>query len=215
MENWPPDRSAPDSQARQPNRDRRCGYRHVPCPLATHDESAVALQQPDGGRARWRRTPAARRSATGDHPQDVGGRGLPLQRLLGFVEQPRILDRDHRLVGESLLQRQLAVGEWREPVAVDDQGSDRLGFVSKRRSGTVRMPSAALPSRANAPCRDRHCRDRECGFAGFPGAPSPAGPRRLRGRSTARLARNAQSRHRPIGLTHLSPSASGIVTLGR
>ncbi len=38
------------------------------------------------------------RRRTGDHLQDVGGRGLPLQRLLGLVEQPRVLDGDHRLV---------------------------------------------------------------------------------------------------------------------
>ena len=39
--------------------------------------------------------------------QDLGGRGLPLQRLLGLVEQARVLDRDHRLVGEGLQQRDL------------------------------------------------------------------------------------------------------------
>ncbi len=113
--------------------ERRCGYRHVPCPLATHDESAVALQQPDGGRHDGveDRLHVGRRPA--DDAQDVGGGGLPGQRLLGFVEQPRILDRDHRLVSESLLQRQLSVGEWREPLAVDDQDSNRLVFVSKRR----------------------------------------------------------------------------------
>ena len=44
------------------------------------------------------------RRRTGDHLQDVGGRGLPLQRLLRLVEQPRILDGDHGLVGEGLQQ---------------------------------------------------------------------------------------------------------------
>ena len=34
-----------------------------------------------------------------------------LQRLLGLVEQPHVLDRDHRLVGEGLQQRDLLVGE--------------------------------------------------------------------------------------------------------
>ena len=40
--------------------------------------------------------------------QDLGGRGLPLQRLLGLVEQAHVLDRDHRLVGEGLQQRRSA-----------------------------------------------------------------------------------------------------------
>ena len=40
-------------------------------------------------------------------PQDLGGRGLLLERFLGLVEQPHVLDRDHRLVGEGLQQRDL------------------------------------------------------------------------------------------------------------
>ena len=48
---------------------------------------------------------------TGDHLQDVGGRGLPLQRLLRLVEQPHVLDGDHRLVGEGLQQLDLLLGE--------------------------------------------------------------------------------------------------------
>ena len=42
-------------------------------------------------------------------PQHLGGRGLLLERLgqlararLHLVEQPHVLDRDHRLVGEGL-----------------------------------------------------------------------------------------------------------------
>ena len=48
---------------------------------------------------------------TGDHLQDVGGGGLPLQRLPGFVEQPHILDGDHGLVGEGLQQLDVVRGE--------------------------------------------------------------------------------------------------------
>ena len=47
-----------------------------------------------------------------DHLQDVGGRGLPLQRLLGFVEQPGVLYSDDGLVGEGLGQRDLLFGKW-------------------------------------------------------------------------------------------------------
>ncbi len=42
-----------------------------------------------------------------DDLQYLGRGGLPLQRLLRLVEQPRVLDRDHRLVGEGLQQRHL------------------------------------------------------------------------------------------------------------
>ena len=47
---------------------------------------------------------------TGDHLEDVGRRGLPLQRLPGLVEQPRVLDGDHGLVGEGLQQLDVMVG---------------------------------------------------------------------------------------------------------
>ena len=51
-------------------------------------------------------------------PQHLGGRRLLLQRLgqlagarLHLVEQPHVLDRDHRLVGESGDQLDLLIGE--------------------------------------------------------------------------------------------------------
>ena len=37
-----------------------------------------------------------------NHLENISGRGLPLQRFLGLVKQPRVLDRDHGLVGEGL-----------------------------------------------------------------------------------------------------------------
>ena len=48
----------------------------------------------------------------GDHLQDVGRRSLPLQRLLRFVEQPYVFDRDHGLVGEGLQQLDVMCGKW-------------------------------------------------------------------------------------------------------
>ena len=55
---------------------------------------------------------------TGDDLQHLGGRGLLLQRLreiararLHLVEQPHVLDRDHRLVGEGGDQLDLLIGE--------------------------------------------------------------------------------------------------------
>ena len=51
-----------------------------------------------------------------DHAEDLAGRRLPLQRLgevlvarAQLVEQPRVLDRDHRLVGEDLEHRDVPV----------------------------------------------------------------------------------------------------------
>ena len=68
------------------------------------------------------RAPAARRSASADHPQDLGGGGLLLQRLgqvgialLQLLEQPHVLDGDDRLVGERLDQRDLLVRECVRP----------------------------------------------------------------------------------------------------
>ena len=40
------------------------------------------------------------RRRAGDHTQDFTRRGLLLQRLLEFVEQPDVFDGDHRLIGE-------------------------------------------------------------------------------------------------------------------
>ena len=37
-----------------------------------------------------------------NYPQDLGRRGFPLQGFLNLTEQPRVLDRDHRLIGERL-----------------------------------------------------------------------------------------------------------------
>ncbi len=48
----------------------------------------------------------------GDHLQDVGRRGLPLQRLPGLIEQPGIFDRDQGLVAEGFGQHYFALAEY-------------------------------------------------------------------------------------------------------
>src|SRR5262245_15675220 len=50
-------------------------------------------------------------SGAADDLEHVGGRGLLLQRFAQLVQQPRVLDRDRRLVGECLDQLDLLVGE--------------------------------------------------------------------------------------------------------
>ena len=47
-----------------------------------------------------------------------------IKRLLGFVEEPRVLDRDHRLLGERLQQRQLLIAERPLERAADPQRAD-------------------------------------------------------------------------------------------
>ena len=49
----------------------------------------------------------------GDDLQDVGGGGLPLQRFARLVEQPRILDGDHGLIGEGLQQLDMVAARTR------------------------------------------------------------------------------------------------------
>jgi hypothetical protein len=70
-----------------------------------------------------------------DDAQDLRCRGLPGQRLLGLVEQPRVLDGDNRLVGEALLKRKLLSGERVRAVTMHDENADRLALAPKRRAG--------------------------------------------------------------------------------
>ena len=76
-----------------------------------------------------------RRQITGrgvDHLQHLGGRCLLLQRLALLGDQPRILDRDHRLIGEGADEFDLPVGKRLDPLARQHDGSDRLTFAQQR-----------------------------------------------------------------------------------
>ncbi|MGC2080348.1 MAG: hypothetical protein WA728_30910 [Xanthobacteraceae bacterium] len=44
--------------------------------------------------------------------EHIGGGGLLLQRFAQFIQQPRVLDGDGRLVGEGFYKLDLLVGEW-------------------------------------------------------------------------------------------------------
>ena len=66
-----------------------------------HDRGA-AFAQPLGALGdRVEHRLNVRRAARND-AENVGHRGLLLERFLGFVEEPHVLDRDYGLVGEGL-----------------------------------------------------------------------------------------------------------------
>ncbi|HTJ28301.1 MAG TPA: hypothetical protein VMA36_19240, partial [Candidatus Limnocylindria bacterium] len=67
-----------------------------------------------------------------DHLEHVGRRGLPLERLLCLVEQSRVLDRDHRLVGERLRERDLLGVELAGRLAQDRDRAQRLALAQQR-----------------------------------------------------------------------------------
>ena len=69
------------------------------------------------------------RRRTGNDLEDVGRRGLSLQRFLRLIEQSGILDGDDGLIGKALLERKLLGGEGYRFVAVNDERADRLAVV--------------------------------------------------------------------------------------
>jgi hypothetical protein len=69
------------------------------------------------------------RRRTGDHLQDFGSGRLPLQRLLGLVEQAGVLDRDNGLMGECLEQSDVMVSERASFFAGDSDRPDHAGVA--------------------------------------------------------------------------------------
>ena len=67
-----------------------------------------------------------------DNLQHLGGRGLLLQRLLLFGDQPRVFDRDHRLIGEGADKLDLPVGERLDPLAREHDEPDHVTFAQQR-----------------------------------------------------------------------------------
>src|SRR5262249_46322885 len=61
-----------------------------------------------------------------DDLEDIGGRGLPLQRFPKLVGQAAVLNRDNGLSGEVLDQLDLLVGERADFLAIDDNAADQL-----------------------------------------------------------------------------------------
>jgi len=93
----------------------------------------VALEHPSGGHNdSFENGPRVGRGLA-DDAQDFGRRGLPLQRLLRLVEQPRVLNRDQRLCGEGLHQRDLLLREWSRVVANEGDNPDERAVLVQGR----------------------------------------------------------------------------------
>ena len=82
-----------------------------------------------------------------DHPQDLGRRRLLLERLFRLVEQPDVLDRDHRLVGEGLQELDLPVGERPHLGPPDGDRPDRFGPAQQRH--VEHCPEAVGPAQGH------------------------------------------------------------------
>ena len=88
-----------------------------------------------------------------DDLEHVGGGGLLLQRLAKssvraqFLEQPRVLDGDHRLLGEVAHQLDLLVGERPHFLTVNRDGADQFVFPEHRDDDEVRAPAKIGQSR--------------------------------------------------------------------
>ncbi len=112
-------------------------------PLAQQDRHIHPVDQPGAGSSDRveHRLRVVRRTA--DDTQDLGGRRLPLQGLLGLVEQPHVLDRDHGLVGKGRHQADLAGGKGPGPRARDADRPNRLAVPDHRHGEhTAKAPRA-------------------------------------------------------------------------
>ena len=71
------------------------------------------------------------RRRAGDDAQDFARRSLLFQRFLEFLEQPHVLDGDHRLVGEGFEQFDLRRGEGAHLGATCVQCSNEFPLLTK------------------------------------------------------------------------------------
>ena len=82
------------------------------------------------------------RRRAGDDAQDFTRRSLLLQRFLEFLEQPHVLDGDHRLVGEGFKELDLRRGEGAHLGATCVQCSNEFPLLTKG-NGQEGAPAAA------------------------------------------------------------------------
>src|SRR5215472_14274562 len=67
-----------------------------------------------------------------DHLQHFSGSRLLFQRLALLGDEPRVLDRDHRLIGEGADEFDLLVGKWLHPLPREYDDADRFAFAQQR-----------------------------------------------------------------------------------
>src|SRR5262249_49325247 len=96
------------------------------------DRSLVGIGKPSGGFDQRLEHRFEVEGRAADDLEHVGGGGLLLQRFAQLVEQPRILDGDHRLRGEILHQCDLLVGERANLLTVDGDRADQLVLLEHR-----------------------------------------------------------------------------------
>ena len=145
------------------------GPRRVRGPVARHGAQLPVDDQPDAAAVRAAQDAGALRHRVehrlhvgrrlADHAQDLGGRRLPLQRLLRLVEQPRVLDRDHRLVRERLRERDLLVVEAPGGRAKDRDAADGAAVAQQRheQAGLVPQRDREVAASARTPSRLPRC----------------------------------------------------------
>ena len=112
--------------------------------VASHRRAALRRDRVEhrlnvGGRAR-------------DDAQDLARRRLLLERLVRLVEQPDVLDRDDRLSGEGLQERDLLLGEWPDHGSANHNDADRHAFSQQghRKLRPVRRTIGAAVPRVSA-----------------------------------------------------------------
>src|SRR5262249_48801033 len=108
--------------------------------LRAKDDSHLRFTQPCGRLDKCIQHGLQIESRATDHLEHVGGGGLPLKgfaQLLGarlhLVEQPDILNCDHRLVGEGRDKIDLLLGEWVNHSSRQEYDTDWI-FLSQKRN---------------------------------------------------------------------------------
>src|SRR5215468_9613993 len=109
------------------------GYRPEPVALAQPQYTELGLA--DAHRIRQHGLEHGLKLAgrAGDDAQHLRGGGLLVERLAQLVEQARVLDRYHRLIGEAPHQLKLILLKGSHLAAIDNHHTDRLSFSRERR----------------------------------------------------------------------------------
>ena len=97
---------------------------HPPVFAHEHDRELLARKEPPAAVEYLVEHRRGVGHGTANDLQDFRGGGLALERLLGFIEQPCVLDRDHGLARERLQEVDLLVGE---PSDLGARHRDRAG----------------------------------------------------------------------------------------